>query len=165
MIFLKGKNLFQDEHTLIRSCSDYMKMLPEKFLQASNVSDFVFKVMYHISWINEACLDLEFSDVFLVNELKLEGYCNGEVPFSYMVEVSKNGFSWITVVDYSQFRCYSVQQLYFPIKAARYTHGANLISHRVLSLFKVNPLDLGSIVSCNSTLNHGVNKACLYWTT
>ena len=77
----------------------------------------------------ETSITVEFDEIYLINELKLEGqHARGVavqpgktgVPFCYVVDVSKDEFQWIRVVDYSYLRCYSTQQLYFPKQAVRY---------------------------------------------
>ena len=70
---------------------------------------------------------VHFGDVYLINELQFIGYPapgedRTEEPFCYKIEVSKDGSHWVTVVNYSSLKCYSIQQLFFPKLAARYIH-------------------------------------------
>lgn len=72
-----------------------------------------------------------FQDLYLINELKFEGYPHSwpeedeikpkvKEPFCYTVEMSKDLLQWVTVVDHSKCKCYATQQLYFPKQAARW---------------------------------------------
>ena len=74
----------------------------------------------------ETSITVEFDEIYLINELKLEAWGvavqpgKRRDPFCYVVDVSKDDFQWIRVIDYSYLRCYSTQQLYFPKQAVKY---------------------------------------------
>lgn len=65
-----------------------------------------------------------FDDIYLINELQIQAERCGEPhevkePFSYYVEVSKDGDNWMCVVNHARIKCYALQKLYFPKQAAR----------------------------------------------
>ena len=66
---------------------------------------------------------VSLKDIFLVNQLMLEGYPGldgvGKKWFSYRVLISLDQQKWTTLFDYSNFHCYYRQQLPFPMQAAR----------------------------------------------
>lgn len=99
--------------------------LSNEMLHATIV-DLVFTSIGRAS-LEETSIILEFDEVYLINELRLEGRPSGMPtttwkagdPFCYMVDVSRDLYQWIRVVDYSNLKCYSAQQLYFRKQAVK----------------------------------------------
>ena len=65
--------------------------------------------------------DIELNEVSIVNHLKFE--LMHRVESSYCVEVSKDLNKWIRVVDYSDYPCRSLQDVYFEPQMVRYIRG------------------------------------------
>ena len=83
------------------------------------IVNLTFRSMVTASF-EETSITVEFDEIYLINELKLEAWGVAVHPFCYVVDVSKDDFQWIRVIDYSYLRCYSTQQLYFPKQAVKY---------------------------------------------
>lgn len=68
---------------------------------------------------------VSLDDVYLINYLQMKG--NSTISdekqkcksFSYTVEVSRDKFNWLKLIDYSSFACRSTQSLTFPKQAVR----------------------------------------------
>ena len=41
-------------------------------------------------------------------------------PYLYILEVSRDGHDWTTVIDHSICKCYFTQELYFPRHSVQY---------------------------------------------
>ena len=71
---------------------------------------------------SDSIICFQFDDIYIINELWFDAWSLDiitEDPFLYILQVSKDGFNWSTVIDHSNCKCYSVQQLYFPRHATR----------------------------------------------
>ena len=89
------------------------------------IAKLAFTLLCKLAYGEVGVITLEFSDAYLINELKFNGYPDPsdetiQEPFCYKIELSKDGSHWATAVDYSHLKCYSLQQLYFPNVTARY---------------------------------------------
>lgn len=116
----------------MRSCSNVeMDVLSNSLPEPKAINDLSFQLKDDATH-TPSLIVVQLDDVYLVNELKLEGYPgvpkwmreeeDEEQPFCYSVQVAKDSSEWITVVDHSNLRCYSTQQLYFQKQAVRYSH-------------------------------------------
>lgn len=133
-----GQNLFEDTCARLESVRNYtVDTLPTE--GDVTVANLAFRSIVTASF-EETSITVEFDEIYLINELKLEGQQARGVavqpgkagdPFCYVVDVSKDEFQWIRVIDYSYLRCYSTQQLYFPKQAVKYVmcFVANTVVH------------------------------------
>ena len=122
-----GQNLFEDTCARLESVRNYtVDTLPTE--GDVTIVKLTFRSIVTASF-EETSITVEFDEIYLINELKLEGQQARGVamqpgktgdPFCYVVDVSKDDFQWIRVIDYSYLRCYSTQQLYFPKQAVKY---------------------------------------------
>ena len=118
-------NLFSVSGTKLVKCANYLlDILPEKADNWSYVSDFIFTLMSPASQ-DSTYITVKFDDIYIVNQITFEGYpadsdaaCANNAsrensPFCYQVWVSRDGNHWVTILDYSRLKCYSVQRLFF----------------------------------------------------
>ena len=122
-----GQNLLEDSSTRLLSVMNYtVDELPNELLHET-VVNLAFTSIGRAS-LEETSITIEFDEVYLINELRLEGCPSGMPtttwkagdPFCYMVDVSRDLYQWIRVLNYSNLKCYSMQQLYFPKQAVKY---------------------------------------------
>ena len=92
------------------------------------IINYTFKAIVDPSF-EETSITVEFDEIYLINELKLEGKVSMKyptkpgkagAPFSYTINGSRDGEKWIGIVDYNKLTSYSVQQLHFPKLAVKY---------------------------------------------
>lgn len=120
-----GSNLFGDRCIVLESYRNFFveELPPKKYDKVC--SSLVFRLLHRAS-MEPSFITLRFRDVYLVNELQFRGFpepsgdFTTEEPFCYKIRASKDGSHWVTVVNYSTLKCYSLQQLYFPKLAVRY---------------------------------------------
>ena len=78
--------------------------------------DFRFKLIYE-AHMEPSYIIFSFSNLYLMNQLEAEGRpSKKERPFSYRIEVTKNGK---TIVNYD-YNCFFTQKLHFLTQAARW---------------------------------------------
>lgn len=123
-----GQNLFEDTCASLESVQNYTVYILST-AQNPTIVNLIFKSIVTPS-LEETSITVEFDEIYLINELKLEGLQAQGVavqpgktgaPFCYVIDVCKDEFfRWTRIVDYSNLSCYSTQQLYFPKQAVKY---------------------------------------------
>ena len=123
-----GENLFDMKTTELRQTWNYHREVhPDKVIgEFCSPRYCIFKLMAKASEVPYSAILFEFGDLYLINELQIQARSGGEAtqskvndPFSYYVEVSKDGKQWVCVVNHARIKCYSLQKLHFPKQAAR----------------------------------------------
>ena len=121
-----GGNLFKITSTeLFETWNFHREISPDKVIgEFCPPFDFTFKLLCRAKDAGCSAIMFKFDDLYLINELRIKAESSGnkcevKEPFSYLVEVSKDGEKWVGVVNHSRCKCYALQQLHFPKQAAR----------------------------------------------
>ena len=121
-----GGNLFQEISTeLLETHNFHRQIHPDKvFGDSCPPYLYTFQLICRATEAGYSAITFQFDDLFLINELQIQTEgggqrCGVKEPFSYLIEVSKDGDSWVCIVNHSRCKCYSLQWLHFPKQAAR----------------------------------------------
>ena len=121
-----GGNLFRDDSTeLLETFNFHRQVHPDKvFGEFCAPCYYTFNLLCRASEAGYSAITFKFDDLYLLNELQLQAEsggprCGVKEPFSYLIEVSKDGEKWVCVANYSRCKCYSLQWIHFPKQAAR----------------------------------------------
>ena len=147
--FIAG-NLFESSATDLMSYSNYLiEVVSDKSWDAKHITNLSFQLIDRAA-TTPSTIILQLNDLYLVNTLKLEGLpmvtsetlgtqVEEQRPFSYHIKVARDFPEWVTSIDYSNLRCYSKQQLFFPKQAVRWVGNVNsYISPEVVFVLKVH---------------------------
>ena len=139
LIFIAAYNLFEDPTTSVHECENFkLSIIPQYFGKL----DVELPCHREFTLLTDAygicsLITFKFSDVCVINQVMFDARpfvwddCSDDPvdvaydkdirkPYLYVLEVSKDGVSWTTVIDHSVCKCYCTQELYFPRHAARY---------------------------------------------
>lgn len=84
--------------------------------------DFVWiSFVYVLSLSTILCTPVRLGNPYIINCIRLLLWDRDQRSYSYYIEVSLDGHSWITVVDYSHYLCRSWQEVFFTPHCIRYT--------------------------------------------
>jgi hypothetical protein len=121
-----GGNLFEAKTTELHETWNFHREVDSDKVIGEFCSPcyYTFRLMVRASEAPYSAIWFEFDDIYLINELQIQAESCGEPcevkePFSYYVEVSKDGESWMCVVNHARIKCYALQKLHFPKQAAR----------------------------------------------
>lgn len=123
-----GGNLFEAKTTELREAWNFHHEVdPDKVIgEFCSPCYYTFRLMVRASEAPYSAIWFEFDDVYLINELQIQAEschsgepCEVKEPFSYYVEVSKDGENWMCVVNHARIKCYALQKLHFPKQTAR----------------------------------------------
>ena len=131
-------NLFEDPSCTLNTYSNFkVSIIPEVFGKI----DVELPIHLELTLMSQASLtpsviSFEFDDVYIIDQFVFDArallwqdqsFDHSSVtpeeeiknPYMYMLQVSKDGSKWTTIIDHSIFKCYFTQYLYFPRHAAR----------------------------------------------
>ena len=130
-----GGNLFEEDSTELMETHNFHRQIhPDRvFGEVCAPCKYTFQLICRATEAGYSAITFKFNDLYLINELHIQAESGGQrcevkEPFSYLVEVSKDGERWVCVTNHSRCKCYSLQQLYFPKQAARL---AFICSHKI----------------------------------
>ena len=69
---------------------------------------------YTYHYYGDDGIRIELTNPTIVNCIILHLHETDEVSYGYSIEVSRGGKKWKTIIDYSNFTCRGIQELYFP---------------------------------------------------
>ena len=126
ILYIAGGNLFEANTTELReTCNFHREVHPDYVIgEFCSPCYYTFRLMVRASEAPYSAISFKFDDTYLINELQIQAESSGEPcevkePFSYYLEVSKDGERWVCVVNHARVKCYSLQKLHFPKQAAR----------------------------------------------
>lgn len=160
-----GMNLFESPSTTLKECSNFrVSIVPDMFgkVDVELPCHLEFTLSSHASQ-NLSFIHFEFDDIYVINHVKFDGRPltwessieNAEYdheiknPYSYILQVSRDGANWSTVIDHSIYKCYFTQDLYFPNIATKFLRLTIMKAEKYLKLRVFN----SSQVKCDIPLN------------
>jgi hypothetical protein len=136
-----GFDLFEDPSTSLEECSNFNVTIDSELFGKIDVKlpcHQEFTLMFPAPDVHSAIV-FQFADLYVINQVTFVawplvwdddgGWAEGSMyandlknPYMYILEVSKDGSNWTTVIDHSICKCYYNQDLYFPRHATKYAN-------------------------------------------